>query len=467
MRALAVAFIAAAIVVACASGGSVQTRDWTSYSGGDTMSNDAASTTITPKTAPKLAAGWSRELDGAIYASPLYVKTGVAKPLVLVATMGDSLYALSAANGAVVWKRSLGPTTPTVCHSNYGIASTPYIDTSAKRVYVIGAGGSVYALDLATGKPLAGWPVRIVKRTNVEFAWSGLRVHNGLLYVNVASYCDVPDANGLPADGYTVAVDVRTHKIAARLDIVPGPHNMGGAWGWGGVSIAADGTLYLATGNSVVYVNGNLDEDAPYAEAVLHLTPRLKVLAWGEAPDKAAENRGDEDFGSTPLLFQPSGCPPLLAANSKNGYTYVWRRSNLKTPVWKALMGPTAPDEPFLAEPSYDAATRMLVISKSVFGTGANQHRGVTALRANANCTSFSTVWNSNVGPGAQPPPLIVGGVVVSAVASQQMLYAFDVRNGTILWEKKIAPSQAPIATSGAAIYVGDSNGTITSYAPK
>ncbi len=459
-----------AVLVAATAFGGTSPRvpyDWTSYSGGDTMANSASSTIITPATVPKLGLNWSRKLDGAIYSSPLYLRTGVRAPLVLVATMGNSLYALSARNGSVVWKRSLGPTQPTVCHSNYGIASTPYVDAATGRVYVIGARGRLWALDVATGKPLPGWPIQIVKRTTVEFAWSGLRLRNGLLYVNVASYCDVPDAQNRPADGYTDAVDVSAHKIVARLDVVPGPANMGGAWGFGGVSIAADGTLYLATGNSVVERGGNLVEDAPLGESIVHLTSRLKVLASAPAPDKAKANLGDEDYGSTPLLFQPQGCPPLTAANSKNGYTYVWRRSDLKHPVWKANIGPTSPAEPFLAEPSWDAATRTLVVTESTFGPVGDRHRGVSAFTPNANCTSFASRWNSNVGPGAQPPALVVGGVVFSAVASQQMLYAFDVKSGVILWERKINPSQAPIATNGAAVFVGDTNGLIASYSPK
>jgi len=71
------------------------------------------------------------------------------------------------------------------------------------------------------------------------------------------------------------------------------------------------------------------------------------------------------------------------------------------------------------------------------------------------------------VGGGAQPPALIVGGVVFSAVASRQMLYAFDVRTGSILWQRKINASQAPIATNGEAVFVADTNGVVTAYAPR
>jgi outer membrane protein assembly factor BamB len=468
VRSIALVVVAAGTVaLSLARGGVSAPYDWTSYSGGDTMTNSARSTAITPATAQKLHPAWSRRLDGAVFSSPLYLRTGVRKPLVLVATMSNSLYALSAANGAVVWKHSLGAPQPTVCKGSYGIASTPYVDRATGRVYVIGARGLLWALDVRTGKPISGWPVRIVSRTTVEFAWSGLRLRDGLLYVNVASYCDVPDAQNRPADGYTDAVDVKKRKIVARFDVVPGPANMGGAWGYGGVSIDRDGSVYLATGNAAVFRGDKLIENAPHGESIVHLTRHLRVLAAAPAPDKAKDNIGDEDYGSSPLLFQPRGCPPLVAANSKNGYTYVWKRSDLAHPLWSASLGPTSANEPFLGEPSWDVATRLLVVTESTFGAPNDLHRGVSAFAPNGACTTFTHRWDTNVGGGAQPPALIVGGVVFSAVATRQMLYAFDVRTGSILWQRKINASQAPIATNGEAVFVADTNGVVTAYAPR
>jgi outer membrane protein assembly factor BamB len=467
---LAAAVVAAAVLLgrsfADGSAAAPATYDWTSYSGGDSMANDGRSFTITPATAPKLTTSWSRTLDGAVFSSPLYLRTGVPTPLAFVATMGNTLYALAARNGSIVWKRSLGPPQPTVCHSSYGIGSTPYIDKARGRIYVIGARGALYAFDVRTGKTIKGWPLQIVKRTDVEFAWSGLRMRNGLLYVNVASYCDVPDDHGKPADGYTVAVDASHAKIASRIDLVPGPSNMGGAWGYGGVSIARDGSVYLATGNSVIIRSGHLIESAGLAEAVVHLSAQLRVLQSGKVRYKAAANVGDEDFGATPLLFQPKGCVPLVAANSKNGYAYVWRRSDLRSPVWMMKAGPTSANEPFLGEPSYDAATRELVVSESVFATSTRSSRGVSAFVANSRCSNFAPLWNANVGGGAEPPPLITGGVVFAAIATQRTVYAIDLKTGVIVWSKAIGASQAPISTNGRSVFIGTSDGTISAFAP-
>jgi hypothetical protein len=41
------------------------------------------------------------------------------------------------------------------------------------------------------------------------------------------------------------------------------------------------------------------------------------VLAWNRP--EGIPSVEDNDFGAAPLLFQPPGCPPLAAANAKNG----------------------------------------------------------------------------------------------------------------------------------------------------
>ena len=121
------------------------------------------------------------------------------------------------------------------------------------------------------------------------------------------------------------------------LEIAPGPANMGGIWGFGGSSIdPLTGNVWTATGNSQVYDAGCgcFLETAGYGESVVELDPGLNVVA-ADRPAGIPIPVQDTDFGSTPLLFQPPGCPPLAAANSKNGYAYIWRRDSLSAgPIW-------------------------------------------------------------------------------------------------------------------------------------
>ena len=52
--------------------------------------------------------------------------------------------------------------------------------------------------------------------------------------------CDSPDEENRLAEGRVVALDPATGAQKALWVTVPGPDNMGGVWGWGGVSVEPD-----------------------------------------------------------------------------------------------------------------------------------------------------------------------------------------------------------------------------------
>ena len=170
------------------------------------------------------------------------------------------------------------------------------------------------------------------------------------VYVPVASYCDKPNADGFLADGRLVAVDVVDAAIVATFDVVPGRNNMGGMWGYAGTSIdPATGHLFTATGNSWVFDPdcGCILEDVDYGESLVELDPDLNVIAANRP--EGIPYVEDNDFGAAPLLFQPPGCPPLAAANAKNGVTYIWNRQNIAAgPIWSARVGPDELDASFV-----------------------------------------------------------------------------------------------------------------------
>ncbi len=88
---------------------------------------------------PPTQAWQSSPLDGDVYAEPL-----VYGSLVYVATENDSVYALDAATGAVVWQESAGsPVDARPCCRavtslrTWAITSTPVIDPATNRIYVV------------------------------------------------------------------------------------------------------------------------------------------------------------------------------------------------------------------------------------------------------------------------------------------------------------------------------------------
>jgi hypothetical protein len=405
---------------------------------------------------------WTRKVDGTVFAGPVIGGSG-ARRRVIVATEAGTVYALNATNGSVVWSRSITKPVP-ACGGTYGVSSTPALDVAHRVVYAIGAAGYLTALSLDDGS--VRWRLQLVTRNTVEHVWSAVRLVGSSAYVAVASYCDAPDKDKKPPDGYLLRVDLAHHKVTAKFDVVPGPDNLGGIWSWGGVSVdPATGAIFTSTGNSIVTSEGSLIEGAGHAERVLQLTPSLRVADETPPQTLAAENRGDEDFGATPLLFHPTGCPALVAANSKNGRTYAWRRGGLsKAPVFDAKLGPTRPGDPFLGQPTYIPALHLLVIAQTVFGTGT---RGISAYAISSKCT-FARRWDLNIGGGPQPPPIAIGGVLVASAPASQDVKLIDAKTGVII--AALDPGQpvvAPLASDGRSIFAATTAGTITMYSPR
>ena len=141
---------------------------WTTYrhdagrSGGDPDSTSPVAPTHVWQTNPAL--------DGVIWGQPLVYGSDV-----YVATENDTVYALNASTGAIVWQKHLatavpsgqlpcGDVTPVV-----GITSTPVMDPSTGRIYVVGDtwdGSSsqsikhkLFGLNLSDGSSAPGLPL--------------------------------------------------------------------------------------------------------------------------------------------------------------------------------------------------------------------------------------------------------------------------------------------------------------------
>ena len=145
------------------------TPQWTTYR------HDAARSGIDPDSTNPVtpSQAWQTPaLDGEVYGQPL-----VYGSYVYVATENDSIYALGAATGAVVWSMQLatpeassmapcGDISPSI-----GITSTPVIDPAANRIYAVGATSDgvhsssvqhkLFALDLGSRQEVAGSPITV------------------------------------------------------------------------------------------------------------------------------------------------------------------------------------------------------------------------------------------------------------------------------------------------------------------
>ncbi len=278
-----------------------------------------------------------------------------------------------------------------------------------------------------------GWPVRITTLNEVEYVWGGLSLYGTRLYVPVASYCDKPDPNGYMADGRIVGIDVVDAAIEVSFDTVDGLNNMGGVWGYAGTSIdQKTGHLWAATGNAWQYDPecGCIVETAGNAESVIELDADLVLQAANQPED--VDIVEDSGFGAAPLLFQPPGCPPLAAANAKNGKTYIWNRNALADgPFWSARVGPGELGASFVAQPSYSPAANTFVISAARDYDDEGTIRtfdAVVGFAIGPNCAiPERPTWTApDVGRGPKSPPLIVDDLVFVPGGFERSLYALD-----------------------------------------
>ncbi|HEV2591100.1 MAG TPA: PQQ-binding-like beta-propeller repeat protein [Gaiellaceae bacterium] len=453
--------------------------DWSRYGGDAQVTNNVPNDVghavgIDAAHADALQQKWRRDLDGAIVASPLYLDgTEGYRATVYVATEAGSVYALRARDGTVIWQRTF-PTyvSPDPDCGNYGVSSTGVIDRARGVIYIAAADGTLHALDLVTGADAAGWPVQLPVDTLTAYVWGGLTLVGSTLYVPVASFCDDPSpTTGLYPTGGITAIDVGKPAVSGAFAVSP-PGTLGGIWGWGGASVdPLTGDLWVATGNSEPLGDG---EAQGYAEAVVQLDPSLGVVASnrpGGIPDAAL----DTDFGSTPLLFQPDGCPPLAAAHNKNGELYVWNRQNLGGgPIWSKEIGPDDLATPFTGEPSWSPELQELIVANArvydqAVPSGVAHFSAAVAFTIGAGCTfPDAPSWISDVGQGTKPPALIVGDVAFVSGGDASVFTELNAATGAVLRAFFLESNlYAGSILAGNEIVAGNVGGTVFALAPK
>jgi outer membrane protein assembly factor BamB len=475
-------FLCAAVVVSMASASGSASRTpharsdlaWLAYGHDGQLTNFVRSSTVRTASGSLLHVLWQVKLDGPIVASPLFAPGrfagGVTGDIVVAETEAGTIYALSAGDGRILWQRNFGTvTTPGDDEDcgTYGFSSTGAIDPGRGLVYAISADGAVHALGLGTGTEAAGWPVDVTTaRNRYEYVWGGLRIVANRLYVGVASYCDQPDQDNLFAEGRLVSIDLDDPADQVTFDPVPGFGNGGGIWSWGGVSVEPNGTaLYTGVGNSYV-LDPSCDcyvDTAGHGEQMLKLTPDLQVASSNRPSD--LQDTGDDDFGSSPVLFQPPGCGPLAAANNKLGRLYIWNRNQLERgPIVTFGLGDGL--AAFVGAPSYSPELHTLFEGHTtVTENGEQVGEGVQAITVDAQC-HFHLDWLTRTGDGNEPPPLIIDDLVFTPGGDPGDFTALSARDGRRLWTFSTngAPAIAPAIAAKNVIYAGDTAGILRAF---
>jgi hypothetical protein len=326
---------------------------------------DSSETSLTYKSVSAGSFGLiqSVPLDDQVDAQPLIVrnekistgKTSGRRDVVYVATENNTVYAIDASSGAVLFSTNLGSPvqTPLGCNNNgpnVGIDSTPVIDLSANAMYVIAYTlvGSVptymiHELDLSNLSDVV--PPSIITATHkltdgtiytfnatYERQRPALLEANGNVYAGFGSFCDF---GGDISRGWLLGW--QTGSLAPlpanRLtDALAKPYFFLSSIWMSGYGLAADptGNIYFVTGNSQPKTYTG---DSNIQESVVKVSGDLTHLLSVFTPsDVNSLDDEDTDFGAGGALLLPtltSADTPLVAAAGKEGTMFLMNQNSL------------------------------------------------------------------------------------------------------------------------------------------
>jgi hypothetical protein len=309
--------------------------------------------------------------DGKVDGQPLYLSSlnlaSGTLDVLYVVTEHDSVYALDANAGTVLWQVSVLGTgeTPSDDHGcsqitpEIGITSTPVIDRAAGVIYVVGmsknASGNyfqrLHALDLTSGAERFGGPVDIrasypgtgdnSSGGNVIFdpkqyaERAGLLLLNGTIYTTWTSHCDFR-----PYTGWIIAYNASTLAQSSVLNLTPNG-NEGSIW-MSGTAPAADSAnnIYFLDANGTFDTNltaGGFPAQGDFGNAFLKVSTAigLAVADYFATFDTVQKSNTDTDLGSGGALVLPDltdgvGQTWHLAVGAgKDSNLYVVNRDNM------------------------------------------------------------------------------------------------------------------------------------------
>ncbi|MCL5736958.1 MAG: PQQ-binding-like beta-propeller repeat protein [Actinobacteria bacterium] len=349
-------------------------------------------------------------MDGDIYAQPLVVGNEV-----IAATEGNTVYALDAASGRQIWKAALGEPVrgsdlPCGNIDPSGITGTPVADTSSGTLYAVAFLRSsmqheLFALDLQTGSVRWHRPVDppglspLVEQERGALALSGGRVYVpfGGLYGDCGQYKGA--VVSVAADG---SGDLGSY-------IVP-TSRMGGLWNPGGPAVDGNGDLWVITGNS--QSQGTFD----FGNAVIRLSPQLKVQDYFAPSDWVNLNAGDLDLSSMNMVLVGEN---RVLAVGKTGTAYLLDAGNLG---------------------KVGGALSSTDVGSSAFGVAATMGSAVLVPCTNAliglsvTGDKIEVVWKVS---GRSASPIVAAGLVWS-MGGDGVLKAVDPQNGGVKFSTKL-----------------------------
>lgn len=386
-RRLLVLILVAAWVTLLVRAQRSDSREWLTWGGNPERSGwNRGETALSKSTVRNLELKWKTQIDKSV---PIAIESGAAmltsplvvegirtaaglKTLVLTVAASNTVAALDAATGKIIWQRKLenavAPAKPANWLCTNTSTATPVIDKSHGLVYLIAADGRLHALTLTAGEDEMA-PVEFVPPYSRN--WS-LNLVDGVLYTTVGRGCGnaapqsaaaessrvAGGAGGQGTDGQDdsggrragrggFAAAVASHMIAIDLNDPKRPISRfatstgrpAGAWSRAGVAWAGNSIL-------VQTADGAFDPATnKWGETLLRLAPRtLQLMDYFSPPNADDLNSKDLDYGSGGVVAFSDRNRQFVVSGGKDGTIYLLDGASLggpdhRTPFFSLKLG--------------------------------------------------------------------------------------------------------------------------------
>jgi outer membrane protein assembly factor BamB len=395
-------------------------------------------------------------ISGHVYAQPLFWKPkGTKHGLVIVATESNTVYALNESNGKVVWQTPQlaqpMPLSQLPCGNidPMGITGTPVIDPASARLYFnamtktgSGARHMLYALSLADGSVISGWPIDMQSQMTTKGASFDSSVHGersallffkNKLYVNYGGHFgDCGDYRGTVAQ-----IDTDTATVEAVWQTRA---TGGGIWAQGGAAGDDGNNIFVTTGNT--FGAGTWKD----GEAIIRLHPGLAhsddTHDYFTPSNWKDLDNSDQDLGGTeaiPIDIRVPGKAKRVIAFGKDGKAYLANRNNLGGIGGQIQSLQVANGSIRTAPAVYETASSTMV----AFSNSGNSHCGGNNIQmlniAPSGGSPMSFAWCTAYGGNGAPIVTTTDGtadplVWVPGAEGDNQLHAFNAMTGQVVF---------------------------------
>jgi outer membrane protein assembly factor BamB len=436
-------------------GYSAPAEDWPKYRHDLSNTGVSGESGISSSNVASLKLRWAVNTGFMISGSPA-VATINGTSMVFDGTWGGTFYAVNAVTGAVIWTFTIpasdltSPCTPGACR----IASSPAVSNNI--VYFGAENAFLYALNAANGAVV--WKQQLEDSSQGFEIWSSPAVFNGNVYVGLASHGDNPCVQG--------EVEVRNAANGAHVwtfqTIDPTSCPSGtcvGAGVWSSPAIdTSNNVVYVGTGNPGSTCSPATANATRYPDSILQLNASTgQLLGFFQAISN--DNR-DLDFGSSAFLYETSNFNQCTNTNittffvgeaSKNGQLYSCNRSTHLSCSGTLLDGSEIIGSPAVQHFLVSGRCGRLPGPIGIFALGFN--RIFTTTTGGSLYDNGSKIYN--IAATSFSAPAVIQDVVFFGATGAPQFRAVSI-TGTLLWSFTTGGSvNSGPAISNGRVYVG------------